>query len=67
MMKYTNFKDSSKYLKELAYEQIILNIIMNDIEYEELPRLILYKYFLTIKGEKIVFFRRKKIRLSRIY
>ena len=53
-------------MKELTLEQIILKIIMKDIEYEELPRLILYEYFLTIKGEKIVF-RRKKFRLSRIY
>ena len=34
---------------------------MKDIEYEELPRLILYEYFLTIKGEKIVFLGEKKL------
>ena len=42
-LKYINFKDNSKYLKELTLEQIILKIIMKDIEYEELPRLILYE------------------------
>jgi len=60
-LKYANFKDNSKYLKELTLEQIILKIIMKDIEYEELPRLILYEYFLTIKGEKIVFLGEKKL------
>ncbi len=60
-LKYANFKDNSKYMKELTLEQIILKIIMKDIEYEELPRLILYEYFLTIKGEKIVFLGEKKL------
>jgi len=55
-----NFKDNSKYLKKLTFKQIILNIILNGIEYEELPRLILYEYFLNIKGERIVFLGEKK-------
>ncbi len=59
-LEYKIFKDNSNYLKGLTFEQIILNIIMNDLEYEELPRLILYEYFLTIKGERIVFLGEKK-------
>jgi hypothetical protein len=60
-LEYKIFKDNSKYLKGLTFEQIILNIIMNGIEYEELPRLILYEYFLTIKGERIAFLGEKKL------
>ena len=36
-------------------------IIMNGIEYEELPRLILYEYYLKIKGERIVFLWENKL------
>ena len=60
-LEYKIFKDNSKYLKGLTFEQIILNILMNGIEYEELPRLIFYEYFLTIKGERIVFLGENKL------
>ena len=52
---YITFKSNSNYLKGLTFEQLILNIILNDIEYKELPRLILYEYFLNIKGERMMF------------
>ena len=54
-LEYITFKNNSNYLKGLTFEQLILNIILNDIEYKELPRLILYEYFLNIKGERMMF------------
>ena len=56
-LKESQYDNNKDYLEELTFEELILYIILEKLQYkyELLPRIIYYEYYLTVNGDRVIF------------